>query len=74
MVTEPDDGDYSPEEAERRFEAALRAALTTPPKPLKDKPKVRPRKAAATARDRAASPSGGGGPSASSPRGGRGRP
>ena len=31
--------DYPPEEAQRRFEAALRAALNTPPKPVKDMPK-----------------------------------
>ena len=73
MGTEPDDGDYSPEEAKRRFEAALRAALTTPHTPLKDKPKVRSKRAAAP--DRTASPSSDGAPSASSsPRGGRGRP
>ena len=33
--------EYPPEEANERFEAALRAGLKTPPKPLKDKPKVK---------------------------------
>jgi len=32
---------YSAKEARERFEKALRGALTTPPQPLKDKPKVR---------------------------------
>ena len=30
---------YSNDEADRRFRAALKAAVNTPPKPLKDKPK-----------------------------------
>ncbi len=64
---------YDDDEAKRRFEAALRAALNTPHTPLKDKPKVRPKKAAEPGQ--AAVPSSGGVPSASSaPRGGRGRP
>jgi hypothetical protein len=33
--------DYSEKEAKARFEAALRGALSTPHKPLKDKPKVK---------------------------------
>jgi hypothetical protein len=32
---------YDEKEAKERFEAALRAGLKTPPKPLKDKPKVK---------------------------------
>jgi hypothetical protein len=36
----PDDS-YSEAEAQRRFQEALKAGLSTPPKPLKDKPKVR---------------------------------
>jgi hypothetical protein len=32
---------FSQKEAQARFEAALKSALNTPPKPLKDKPKVR---------------------------------
>ena len=35
------DKDYSKKEAQARFEAALKGALNTPPKPLKDKPKVK---------------------------------
>jgi hypothetical protein len=41
--------DYTPEEAERRFLTALKAALNTPPKPLKDMPKKRGGKRAARA-------------------------
>jgi hypothetical protein len=40
MAKKPDD-DYSDKEAEARFEAALKSALNTPHKPLKDKPKVK---------------------------------
>jgi hypothetical protein len=32
---------YDEPEAQRRFLGALKAGLNTPPKPLKDKPKVR---------------------------------
>lgn len=32
---------YSAKESKERFEAALRGALNTPPKPLKEKPKLR---------------------------------
>lgn len=32
---------YDPKEAQARFEAALRGALKTPHKPLKEKPKVK---------------------------------
>ena len=35
---------YSDEEAQARFETALRGGLNTSPKPLKDKPKVKPEK------------------------------
>ena len=34
------EGSYSQKEAQERFEAALRAGLKIPHKPLKDKPKV----------------------------------
>jgi hypothetical protein len=37
---------YGEKEAQARFEAALKGALNTPPKPLKDKPKVRKAKKA----------------------------
>jgi hypothetical protein len=37
---------YSEQETQQRFEAALRAALSTPPKPLKDIPKKYPPKKA----------------------------
>jgi hypothetical protein len=42
------DESYSETEAQRRFQDALKAGLTMPPKPLKDKPKIRkkPKKAA----------------------------
>jgi hypothetical protein len=33
--------EYDDKEATAHFEAALRAALNTPPKPLKEKPKVK---------------------------------
>jgi hypothetical protein len=42
------DDEYSPKEAKARFEAALRGALKTSPKPLKDKPKVKRVKKKAT--------------------------
>jgi hypothetical protein len=35
------DEQYSKKEAERRFMASLKAAVNTPPKPLKDVPKKR---------------------------------
>jgi hypothetical protein len=37
----PKDDQYSDKEAKQRFEAALRGALNTPHKPLKEKPKVK---------------------------------
>jgi hypothetical protein len=39
MGEKPDQ--YSEREAQARFEAALKGALKTSPKPLKDKPKVK---------------------------------
>jgi hypothetical protein len=38
------DDRFSEQETAYRFEAALRGALSTPPKPLKDIPKKRPKK------------------------------
>jgi hypothetical protein len=35
------DKDFSEKEAQARFEAALRGALSTSPKPLKDKPRAK---------------------------------
>jgi hypothetical protein len=35
------DDQFSDKEAQKRFEAALKSALNTPHKPLKDKPKVK---------------------------------
>jgi hypothetical protein len=35
------DEEYDEKEAQERFEAALRGALKTPHKPLKEKPKVK---------------------------------
>jgi hypothetical protein len=40
--------EYSAKEAQARFEAALKGALKTPPKPLKDKPKAKKAKAKKT--------------------------
>jgi hypothetical protein len=40
-MVDPKDDQYSDKEAKRRFEAALRGALNTPHKPLKEKPKVK---------------------------------
>ena len=76
MPDGPADDTYDEQEAKRRFEAALRAALATPPTPLKDKPKVRAGKgAAASGRPAAEAPSSRGAPSTSSSRRGvRGRP
>jgi hypothetical protein len=33
--------EYSAQDAQRRFEAAIKSALNTPHKPLKEKPKVK---------------------------------
>jgi hypothetical protein len=41
MAKSPKDQEYTEREAQRRFEAALRGAMNTPHKPLKDKPKVK---------------------------------
>jgi hypothetical protein len=38
MSKTPKDDEYEGEEAQRRFEEALKAGLKTPPQPLKDKP------------------------------------
>jgi hypothetical protein len=40
-MTKKSDDQFSDEEARLRFEAALRGALKTPAKPLKDKPKAK---------------------------------
>jgi hypothetical protein len=40
MPKKPDD-EFSEKEAQARFEAALRAGLSAPHKPLKEKPKVK---------------------------------
>jgi hypothetical protein len=45
MVAKSDPDQFSEEEAQRRFQALLRAAVTTPPKPLKDMPKKRAKQA-----------------------------
>jgi hypothetical protein len=37
------DEQYSEQEAQRRFETAIRAAFVTPPKPMKDIPRKRPK-------------------------------
>jgi hypothetical protein len=42
------DDHYSEKEAKLRFEAALKGALGTSPKPLKDKPKVKKAKKSKT--------------------------
>jgi hypothetical protein len=39
--TETEKEEYSEKEAQKRFEAALKGAMNTPHKPLKDKPKKR---------------------------------
>ncbi len=39
MAVKPED--YDSKEAQRRFEAALKGAMNTPHKPLKEKPKVK---------------------------------
>src|SRR5690348_1637616 len=41
MVKQPRQEIYEEKEAQERFEAALRGALNTTPKPLKQKPKLR---------------------------------
>jgi hypothetical protein len=39
MANEPDK--FDDEEAQARVDAALKGALSTPPKPLRDKPKMK---------------------------------
>jgi hypothetical protein len=41
MSNRPHEESLSEAEAQRRFQDALKAGLNTPPKPLKDKPKIR---------------------------------
>jgi hypothetical protein len=41
MSKRPQDDAYSEAEAQRRFQEAVKAGLTTSPKPLKDKPKFK---------------------------------
>jgi hypothetical protein len=41
MSTPKKDDQYNEKEAQARFEATLKGALNTSPKPLKDKPKVK---------------------------------
>jgi hypothetical protein len=41
MDTKRRSEDYTEQEAQERFEAALKSALNTPHRPLKDKPKVK---------------------------------
>jgi hypothetical protein len=36
-----DSEDFEPQESQRRFEAALKGAMNTPHKPLKEKPKAK---------------------------------
>jgi hypothetical protein len=43
MTTKPDD-QFSDKEAQRRFMATLKAAVNTPPKPLKSMTPKRPKK------------------------------
>jgi hypothetical protein len=40
-IRQPSDESYSEKEAQERFEAALRAGLKTPHRPLKEKPKTK---------------------------------
>lgn len=40
-MSKKSEDEYDEKEAQERFEAALRAGLKTPPKPLKEKPRVR---------------------------------
>jgi hypothetical protein len=48
-----DTDQYSKKEAERRFMATLKAAVNTPPKPLKDVPKKRKKKQVANQKTKA---------------------
>lgn len=42
MKPKEHEGQYDPQEAQRRFEKLVRTALNTPPKPMKDMPRKRP--------------------------------
>ena len=42
LPMQANDDQYPPEEAQRRFDALLRAVLTSPPLHLKDVPRTRP--------------------------------
>ncbi|MEA2951807.1 MAG: hypothetical protein QOJ96_1327 [Alphaproteobacteria bacterium] len=44
MTKSTDNENYSEKEAQRRFMASLKAAVTTPPKPLKSMTPKRPKK------------------------------
>ena len=50
MSSAPKDDRYTEREAQERFEAALRGALKTPHKPLKEKPKAKKAKKAKSKR------------------------
>jgi len=54
MDTKRQNESYSGREAQERFEAALKSAMNTPHKPLKDKPKVK--KATKKRKKKSASP------------------
>jgi hypothetical protein len=43
MIKSKDTVQYSDKEGSRRFEAALRGAFNTPPKPMKEIPRTRPK-------------------------------
>jgi hypothetical protein len=43
MIKSKDTEQYSNKEASRRFEAALRGAFNTPPKPMKEISRTRPK-------------------------------
>ncbi len=45
MSRTPKNDDYDEKEAQARFEAALKGGLSTPHKPLKEKPKAKKAKA-----------------------------
>jgi hypothetical protein len=52
MSKRTDNDTFDEAEAQKRFEAALRGALKSSPKPLKEKPKVRKAKKAKVKKDR----------------------
>jgi hypothetical protein len=43
-MPKPRDDEFDEKEAQQRFEAALKGALKTPHKPLKEKPRVKAKK------------------------------